>query len=126
MTSVTVRGPANAASPLATIADTATYQLSATVVGTNNPSPAVTWAVSPAVTGVSVSASGLVSFTGLTANAGPATIVATSVEDGTKKGSFVITQITHASPASPVDDAVMAAAPVEDVKITKAGKRKTV
>lgn len=93
VTSVTVKGPADAASPLATYSAAAgAYQLSATVVGTNNPAQTVTWAVTPAVAGASVSSTGAVTFTG--AITGKVVVVATSTVDNTKSGSFEFTAVT--------------------------------
>ncbi len=67
-----------------------TYQFSATVTGTNNPSQSVTWSVAGGIAGTSVSSSGL-----LTVAAGETaaslTVTATSAVDAGKSGTATIT-----------------------------------
>jgi hypothetical protein len=82
VTSVTV----TAADSATSVAIGGTLQLSAAVVGTNNPSTLVTWSSSADAT-ATVSASGLV--TGVAA--GSVTITATSKADTTKKGTIILT-----------------------------------
>ena len=71
-----------------------TGTLSATVTGTNNPSQAVTWSSDDESVAV-VSSSGAVTAIGT----GQTVVVATSVIDGTKRGSCTVT-VTSTIPAS--------------------------
>lgn len=74
-------------SPLtASVAGNATQQFSATVVGTNNPSQNVTWSVN----GGAISTAGLFTAPAATNVDQTITITATSVLDGTKKGTSTV------------------------------------